>query len=60
MNECGGLQRVVAAFVAEVPGGKLVEFGIHQRGEPVEGLLATVGPLYQELVTSCVAGMTHR
>ena len=40
---------MVAAFVAEVPGGKLVEFGIHERGEPVKGLLVTVGPLYQEL-----------
>ena len=59
MDESAGLQRVVATFVAQIDGGKAAEFGVDKRGEPVEGLLVTIRPLLQELVTSWVAGMTH-
>ena len=49
MDERRGLQRVVGAFVPQVAGGKLAEFSVYKRGQPVEGLLVTVGPFYQEL-----------
>ena len=41
------MHRVLAAFVAQVGGGKLSQFGVNKRCELLQGLLVPARPLSQ-------------
>ena len=45
----GGLRRVVGAFVRQVGGSQLAQFGVNKRSELFQGLLVNPRPLPQDL-----------
>ena len=48
VDQRGWLQRVPLAFLAQVAGGKLTEFAVHQGREVIEGLLVPFRPFGQQ------------